>query len=268
MAATAYRRSEAGTSGAVRASDAHGLTRHQPPDPPARRRTVPVQLLWVNAACALPVSLLLWRRAGAGRAARGVAAYTGAVVVELAGLAALARRTGCERSTPADGITLLRFAAGNSLCALVTAATRAPERSVQLTGWWTAVAAATATDWMDGPVARRHGTTRLGAVMDIEADSWLTVWTAAAAVRWGGLPVACLAPPVLRYADPAVKLVQGGLPAGGGPSWARATGAAQMTVLLAAFGPRPLPLSPWRELSLAVSAAQAVALLLLQRRAR
>ena len=38
------------------------------------------------------------------------------------------------------------------------------------------------TDWLDGSLARRAGPTRLGSVLDIEADSWLTLWSATGTV--------------------------------------------------------------------------------------
>jgi hypothetical protein len=46
-----------------------------------------------------------------------------------------------------------------------------------------------------------------------------------------------LLPPLVRYAHPALALVRGGLPAGGGPWWSRVTGVAQMTLLLTALAP-------------------------------
>ena len=88
---------------------------------------------------------------------------------------------------------------------------------------WVAVLAtlcgATLSDWLDGPLARHYGPTRLGAVLDIEADSWLTMWAAAAAVAWGELPHWCLLAPLLHYAHAARALWRGTLPRGGGPWW-------------------------------------------------
>ncbi|HEU5441541.1 MAG TPA: hypothetical protein VFU88_19815, partial [Ktedonobacterales bacterium] len=92
--------------------------------------------------------------------------------------------------------------------------------------------------------------------LDIEADSWLTLWCAAAAVAWGGLPWIVLLPPLAHYLHPALALRRGRLPAGGGPWWARATGVAQMALLLGALAPIT---APWRD-TLLMTAAWPVAL--------
>jgi phosphatidylglycerophosphate synthase len=104
-------------------------------------------------------------------------------------------------------------------------------------------------DWLDGPLARRRGPTPLGAALDIEADSWLTLWGAVAAFRLGGLPAISLLPPALRYPLAA-----------GDPTrlrpWQRAAGVAQMaTIAWALTGRRPP-----RVLAEAVAAAQVAAL--------
>ncbi len=122
-----------------------------------------------------------------------------------------------------------------------------------------------ATDWLDGSLARRIGSTQLGGALDIEADSWLILWSAASAVTRGDLPGWYLLPPMLRYLDPFLSLRCGNLPQGGGPWWSRLAGACQAALLLAALAPfegRQLR----RILSLAagpVSAGQCAALLVL-----
>ncbi len=85
----------------------------------------------------------------------------------------------------------------------------------------------TVCDWLDGPLARRLGPTPLGAALDLEADSWLTLWGSVAAFRLGGLPAVSLLPPALRYPQ---HLVAG---AGVAPlrPWQRAAGVAQMAVI-------------------------------------
>jgi phosphatidylglycerophosphate synthase len=108
----------------------------------------------------------------------------------------------------------------------------------------------TACDWLDGPLARRQGATRLGAVLDLEADSWLTLWAAAAAYRLDRLPGPNLLPPTLRY------LVAPGAAETPLRPWQRAAGVAQMVVIAGA-------LSRWRPpvpLALAVAVAQLAAL--------
>ncbi len=86
-------------------------------------------------------------------------------------------------------------------------------------------------------LARRAGPTRLGGVLDIEADSWLTLWSAAGAVAWGNLPRWCLLPPLMHYLEPLLALLQGKLPQGGGPWWYRMAGASQMGLLIVALAP-------------------------------
>ena len=60
------------------------------------------------------------------------------------------------------------------------------------------------SDWLDGRLARLDGATSLGALLDIEADSWLSLWAAAAAYRAGDLPALSLLPPVVRYVIPGL----------------------------------------------------------------
>jgi phosphatidylglycerophosphate synthase len=70
---------------------------------------------------------------------------------------------------------------------------------------WLALLWGGPSDWLDGPLARRDGATELGALLDVEADSWLILWAAMAAWRIGELPWWSAAPPVLRYVIPAVQ---------------------------------------------------------------
>jgi phosphatidylglycerophosphate synthase len=172
-------------------------------------------------------------------------AYLASLIVALAlqqaFLATMRRRIGPERSTPADWLTLARAAVAATLAALVLAGFR---DRLSVVGWLafaTALIGATALDWLDGPLARRLGPTKLGGVLDIEADSWLTLWCAAGAVAWGGLPWWVLLAPLSRYLHPARALLRGGLPAGGGPRWSRVTGVAQMALLLGALLPVDFP---------------------------
>ena len=125
--------------------------------------------------------------------------------------------------------------------------------------------AATLSDWVDGPLARRAGPTLLGGVLDIEFDSLLTLVAGIAAVAWGGLPWIVLLPPLVRYAQPVLALRQGDLPAGGGPWWSRVTGVAQMALFILALAPVNWPM---RETVLGVAAwpislAQLVVMLVL-----
>jgi len=110
----------------------------------------------------------------------------------------------------------------------------------------------TVCDWLDGPLARRLGPTRLGALLDIEADSWLTLWGAAAAYRVGGLPGGALLAPALRY--PLVAGAPGGRPPH--RAWQRAAGVAQMGVIVWGLTGRRAPRVP----TVAVAAGQLAAL--------
>lgn len=152
-------------------------------------------------------------------------------------LRALRRRIGPEPNTFANALTLIRVDIGCILAALILSGAHDRMASASVVVWTLAVFAATFVDWLDGPIARREGPTRFGAVLDIESDSWLTLWCAVAAVTLGGLPWICVLPPIVRYIHPLLALRAGKLPSGGGPWWSRATGVAQMAMLLAAFAP-------------------------------
>lgn len=167
--------------------------------------------------------------------------YSAAIFIQACLLAlllrALRRHTGPEPNTFANALTLVRADIGCILAALVLLGARDRMASASIVVWTLAVFAATFVDWLDGPIARREGPTRFGAVLDIESDSWLTLWCAVAAVTLGGLPWICVLPPIVRYVHPLLALRAGKLPSGGGPWWSRATGVAQMAMLLAAFAP-------------------------------
>ena len=116
------------------------------------------------------------------------------------------------------------------------AASAANPRSLGLrqAAWAGLVVGATLTDWLDGPLARRAGPTRLGAVLDLEADSWLTLWAAIAAYRTGSLSGWSLLPPALRY---VLRLARGRPPKS--TVRHRAAGSGQMIVLMSALSPWP-----------------------------
>jgi phosphatidylglycerophosphate synthase len=154
-----------------------------------------------------------------------------------------ARRLGGPVLTGPNLLTLSRVGAAAMLCG--TAFSGRGRRAA----FWALLAGCTVLDWLDGPLARRLGTSSLGAVLDIEADSWLTLWGAVAAFRLGRLPGASLVPPALRY--PLVA----GRPTRMRP-WQRAAGAAQMVVIAGALALR----RPARALAGAVAMVQMGAL--------
>jgi len=219
-------------------------TPDHPDQDAAPRRAASPWPAWLLAqlAAATPVTLAFLASArGGSRALAYAAGLVAALAAQQLFLAAMRRRIGPERSTPADWLTLGRAAVGAALAALVLAGFR--ER-LGMVGWLACAMAlfgATALDWLDGPLARRLGPTRLGGVLDIEADSWLTLWCAAGAVAWCGLPWWLLLAPTVRYLHPARALLRGGLPAGGGPWWSRVTGVAQMALLFGALLPVEFP---------------------------
>src|SRR5262245_40520120 len=186
-------------------------------------------------------------------------------------VAALRHKIGPERSSLADALTLARASVGAVLAGLVVANIYDREGLAGWFAWSAGLLAASVLDWCDGPLARRLGPTRLGGAMDIEADSWLTLWLAAGAVAWGDLPWWCLLAPMAHYGRTLVAVRRGGLPSGHDPWWGIITGGAQMLLITAALAPahgalRHVTLE-WA--ALPVSGAQLlVMLILVYRRAR
>ena len=188
---------------------------------------------------------------------RALITFAELIVLQLAFLETMRRRIGPESPTPADLLTGSRV-----VCAagILTAATgpgvHTKEQQRRL--FVLAVLAATVTDWCDGPLARRFGPTRLGAVLDIEADSLLTLALAAAAVQWGGLSRLVLIPPIVRYSDLVRTVRNGAIFTGDAIWWCRASGGAQMLCLLLALAPgrQQSSRSRLRRVVIAVSLAQ------------
>jgi phosphatidylglycerophosphate synthase len=212
--------------------------------------------LWQHALGAAMIGPVLWSALGPGAAARFTAAVAVSAGAQAAFVAHLRGRLGAAVPSPADAVTLVRATSGATLLALVACGGRqgvGPSRGIA----FALLLGAVASDWVDGPLARRDGPSRLGAVLDIEADSLLTLGGAAAATAWGGLPRIALLPPALRYLDPVLALCRGEDPSGGGPWWCRASGAAQMALFLAALRPGPCRAGRWRQpAALAVFIAQ------------
>jgi phosphatidylglycerophosphate synthase len=212
--------------------------------------------LWQHALAAAVIGPVLWWALGPGAAARFTAAVAVSAGAQAAFVAHLRGRLGAVVPSPADAVTLVRATSGATLLALVACGERdgaGPSRRIA----FALLLGAVASDWVDGSLARRDGPSRLGAVLDIEADSLLTLGGAAAATAWGGLPRIALLPPALRYLDPVLALCRGEDPSGGGPWWCRASGAAQMALFLAALRPGPCRAGRWRQpAALAVFIAQ------------
>ena len=193
--------------------------------------------LLVDLSVAVPTTLSIWRTYDLRKTIRYLVGLTLALATQRAFISAMIRKIGPEQSTVADVLTLSRAATGAVLAGLVSSGIRDRKGVAGRIGLLMPLLGATAMDWLDGPLARYAGPTRLGGVLDIEADSWLTLWAAACAIAWGELPAWCLLPPLLRYLDPLHALAQGNLPQGGGPWWTRLTGTGQMALFFVALTP-------------------------------
>jgi phosphatidylglycerophosphate synthase len=144
-----------------------------------------------------------------------------------------------HRLTLVDWITFSRGGSGALMAGLIASGVRDRRGPAGWLGWIALLYGAIVSDWLDGPIARRLGTSEVGAMFDIEADSWLTLWSSAAAVTWGGLPAYVVAPPVARYVRIAVlrRWVPYRHLVSGDPLWTRHVGMAQMMLFIAALAP-------------------------------
>lgn len=141
--------------------------------------------------------------------------------------------------TPVDVLTLSRGVAAAGLIGLMVAGIRDRRGTAGWIGWLALLYGAILCDWIDGPLARRLGTSEVGALLDLESDSWLTLCTAGAAVAWGDLPAVVLAPPALRYLLLLSALRHSSYAASHGfePRWARPAGMLQMLLFISALAP-------------------------------
>ena len=194
----------------------------------------------------VPLSSIVNRRDGPA-AARRFRAGMGAALAAQQLLVGLALRrpleegpaTNRHRLSLVDVLTLSRGGTGAVMIGLIVAGVRRRRGTTGWLGWLALIYGAIVSDWLDGPIARRRGTSNVGAMFDIEADSWLTLCSSAAAVSWGGLPLYVIAPPLARYLRlaalrayvPYRELVSGD------PLWTRHIGMAQMMLFIAALAP-------------------------------
>jgi phosphatidylglycerophosphate synthase len=226
----------------------HGLSRRRNSaesvwlTPWARYGSVTAFLL----GCTIPLSSIVNRRYGPA-AARRFSAGMGTALLGQQALVAMALKRGVvqthassrHRLNLVDTITLSRGGTGALMTGLIVSGVRHRRGIAGWLGWIALVYGAIVSDWLDGPIARRLGTSEVGAMFDIEADSWLTLSSSAAAMTWGGLPAYVVAPPILRYLRlaalrpfvPYRQLVSGD------PLWTRHIGMAQMTLFIAALAP-------------------------------
>lgn len=223
-----------------------------PFSPRARFTPDILRTLWLlGLVFGLPLGIALWIWYGPVAAIRFLVGLFVVLSVEHVFVAAMIRRIGTEKRSLADAITLSRGVSAAALAGIVVSGVVDRVGPAGWLAWLLVLYAATLSDWVDGPLARRAGPTLLGGVLDIEFDSLLTLVAGIAAVAWGGLPWIVLLPPLMRYAQPVLALRQGDLPAGGGPWWSRVTGVAQMVLFILALAPVNWPM---RETVLGVAA--------------
>jgi phosphatidylglycerophosphate synthase len=138
-----------------------------------------------------------------------------------------------------DALTLSRGLGASIVAASALAGPPDRRRYAATIAWPLALAGSTLTDWIDGPLARRRGRgpTRLGRVLDLELDSWLTLATTFAGARLGTLDALCLITPSLRYLAMASPIPYEDVHAVGKSDRARNLGITQMALALASFAP-------------------------------
>jgi phosphatidylglycerophosphate synthase len=178
------------------------------------------------------------RRRGAGFGAVALGSF---LVQQLLIARGLARRDDGEPDDldAVDALTLSRGLGASIVAAAALAGSRDRERYAAKLAWPLALVGSTFTDWIDGPLARRRGRgpTRLGRVLDLELDSWLTLATTLAGTRLGTLDAVCLITPSLRYLAMASPISYEDVHAVGKSDRARNLGITQMTLALASFAP-------------------------------
>ena len=161
----------------------------------------------------------------------------------LVGLAVARRDAGSaghrHRLTVVDLMTLTRGWGAALLAGLLASGIRDRRGLAGWLGWISILYGAVLCDWLDGPFARLWGTSEVGVLFDREADSWLTLCSAAAAAEWGGLPLTVASAPLARYV-----LVFEGLRTKpysalfvDEPGWVRRLGIVQMLLFIAALAP-------------------------------
>ncbi len=219
-----------------------------------------------------PPIVALSHRYGRTAGVRFACGSTVAILVQQS-LVLVAARRSKARLTAVDAMTLSRGFAAAVLAGLLVSGIRHRTGLAGWLGWGSLVYGSIVCDWLDGPIARRLGaTSELGALLDLEGDSWLTLAAASSATAWGELPIYCMAAPLVRYANLAAALRR--MPYlqiySGEPAWARQSGIAQgalFTAALAPFGGAGTR-SAVRLVTPVIAAMQLLGMLLLRRRLR
>ena len=217
--------------------------RHDAP-PPGTILAAQVRRGWTRITSAGVIAILIASIPFAiddrARGARFAAAALGSFLVQQLLIArALAHRDEGEPDDldPVDALTLSRGLAASIVAAAAIAGPHDRRRYATRIAWPLALGGSTLTDWIDGPLARRRGPTRLGRVLDLELDSWLTLATTLAGTRLGTLDAICLVTPSLRYLAMASPISYEDVHAVGKSDRARNLGFTQMALALASFAP-------------------------------
>jgi phosphatidylglycerophosphate synthase len=191
---------------------------------------------------AIMLASLPFARAGRGRVLSFTVAALIPFLVQQALVArALARHAQDEPDDldAIDALTLSRGLAASIVAAAALAGKGDRPSYAGKLAWPLAVCGSTLTDWIDGPLARRRGRgpTRLGRILDLELDSWLTLATTFAGTRVGTLDSICLVTPSLRYLAMASPIPYEDVHAVGKSDRARNLGITQMALALTSFAP-------------------------------
>jgi phosphatidylglycerophosphate synthase len=201
---------------------------------------------WIRITSAGVVAILVasvpFANDGRRRGGTFIAMTLGSFLVQQVLIArALARRDDGEPDDldAVDALTLSRGLAASIVAAAALAAPRDRRSYAARIAWPLALYGSTLSDWIDGPLARRRrrGPTRLGRVLDLELDSWLTLATTFAGTRLGTLDAICLVTPSLRYLAMASPVSYEDVHAVGKTDRARNLGITQMALALASFAP-------------------------------
>jgi phosphatidylglycerophosphate synthase len=190
-------------------------------------------------AASVPPTIGLWSRYGRKAGSRFAVGSGVAIVAQQALVGVAASRKGA-RLTPVDAMTLSRGLAAAVLVGLAVSGVRNRSGLAGWLGWTSLVYGSIVCDWLDGPIARRLGmTSELGALLDLESDSWLTLASASSATAWGGLPGYGISAPLARYAllVSALRTIPYERIYADEPAWARPMGIAQMALFTAATAP-------------------------------
>src|SRR4030081_3353841 len=163
---------------------------------PGRLAVISIGLLAASGAPALAMRRSYGSKAGARFAAGSMLATL--AQQSLVGIGAARKNASL---TAVDAMTLSRGVASAVPVGLLTSGVGRRNGLAGSLGWGSLVYGSIVCDWLDGPIARRLGaTSELGALLDLDSDSWLTLAAASSASAWGGLPGYCMAAPLARYA--------------------------------------------------------------------